>query len=194
MGRGGSSETHQYCEPSQIDVPGNRYSQLKIALLLLFVFINVSRSSDAAENLPVTPAETLSGQKLQFPTALTGKLSVCVFGFSKEAGDRTKTWMTRLNQDGMNAWSIANLEKAPAMVRGMIRGSMRKGTPAPQQDRSLIMTKDETAWKRALRSTQDNLPVVVLLDPSGRVLWTYEGVFRSDAYGQLKSNLAAAPK
>lgn len=83
------------------------------------------------ESLPVTQAETLTGQKLEFPTALAGKPAVCVFGFSKEAGDRTKVWMTRLSQDGINAWSVANLESAPALVRGMIRSSMRKGTPQP---------------------------------------------------------------
>jgi hypothetical protein len=72
----------------------------------------------AAENLPVTSAETLAGQKLEFPTALAGKPSVCVFGFSKEAGDRTKVWMTRLSQDGINAWSVAELEGAPGCFAG----------------------------------------------------------------------------
>jgi hypothetical protein len=43
----------------------------------------------AAESLPVTAAETLTGAKVSFPTALAGKPAVCVFGFSKEAGDRT---------------------------------------------------------------------------------------------------------
>ena len=109
-------------------MPGSRDPQLKIALTFVLAFVAVSRSSNAAEDLPVTPAETLSGQKLEFPSALAGKIAVCVFGFSKEAGVRTKTWMTRLSQDGINSWSIANLEKAPAMVRGMIRSSMRKGT------------------------------------------------------------------
>jgi hypothetical protein len=71
----------------------------------------------------------LSAQKLSFPAALAGKPAVCVFGFSKEAGDRTKEWMARLSKEGINAWSVANLEGAPAPVRGMIRSSMRNGTP-----------------------------------------------------------------
>ena len=57
----------------------------------------------------MTQAETLAGQKLEFPAALAGKAAVCVFGFSKEAGDGTKVWMTRLSEDGINSWSIANL-------------------------------------------------------------------------------------
>lgn len=149
-------------------------------------------SSAAAQNLPVTPAETLAGQKLEFPSALAGKPAVCVFGFSKEAGDRTKVWMTRLSQDGINAWSVANLEGAPGLVRGMIRSGMRKGTPQPLLERSLIMTKHEKAWKHALESKHDNLPVVVLLDATGRVLWTYEGLVGDEPYRELKTRLEAA--
>ncbi len=143
----------------------------------------------AAANWPVTPAETLTGQKVEFPTALAGKPVVCVFGFTKVAGDRTKIWMARLSQDGVNAWSVANLEGAPAFVRGMIRSSMRKGTAPPLLDRSLIMTKDEKSWKSALGVKQDNLPVVVLLDGKGQVLWTYEGLFADAPYQELKSKL-----
>jgi hypothetical protein len=143
----------------------------------------------AAENLPVTQAETLTGKKLEFPTALAGKPQICVFGFSKEAGDRTKVWMTRLNENGLPAWSIAELEAAPAFVRGMIRSSMRKGTALPLQERSLILTKDEKAWKHALGVKQDNIPVVVLIDSAGQVVWTYEGLFADDPYRELKSKL-----
>lgn len=160
--------------------------------MCFFALLATDSPSAWAENLPVTPAETLAGQKIEFPTAVMGKSSVCVFGFTKEAGDRTKVWMTRLSQDGINAWSIANLEGAPALVRGMIRSSMRKGTPAPLLERSLILTKDEKAWKHAVGVKQDNLPVVVLLDATGSVLWTYEGLFSDESYRELKTRLEAA--
>jgi hypothetical protein len=149
----------------------------------------------AAETLPVTPAETLSGQKLEFPTAALGKPAVYVFGFSKTAGDKVKPWMARLSQDGINCWSIANLEGAPSLVRGMIRSSMRKGTPEPLLDRSLVMTKDARGWKQALAVKQDHLPVAVLVDAMGKVLWTYEGVFGEEPYHELRTRLeAATPK
>jgi len=142
--------------------------------------------------LPVTSAETLSGHKLEFPAALAGKTAVCVFGFSRGAGERSKAWMTRLSQDGVDSWSIANLEKAPSLVRGMILSSMRKGTSEALQERSLILTADQIAWERATGATQENLPVVVILDRSGHVAWTYEGVFSDRAYQDLKGRLEAA--
>jgi hypothetical protein len=162
-----------------------------MAQACIFMLLSAG-SPSAAEDLPVTQAETLAGQKMEFPTALAGKPAVCVFGFSREAGDRTKLWMTRLSQDGINSWSVANLEGAPALVRGMIRSSMRKGTPPPLLERSLIMTKDEKAWKHALDAKHDNLPMVVLFDAGGRVLWTYEGLFTEEPYHELKTRLEAA--
>jgi hypothetical protein len=165
--------------------PGLGMSPIVLALALV-------AAATAAENLPVTAAETLSGHKLEFPTALAGKPAVCVFGFSKEAGDLSKVWMTRLYQDGISAWSVANLEKAPAFVRGMIRGSMRKGTPAPQLDRSLILTKDQKAWEKAVGSQQESQPVVVVMDPAGRILWTFQGPFAEEPYQRLKAKLEAA--
>ena len=142
--------------------------------------------------MPVTQAETLTGHKVEFPAALQGGLTVCVFGFSKGAGDLTKVWMARLSQDGIDVWSVAELEKAPALVRGMIRSSMRKGTPPALLEHSLILTKDEQAWKLAVGAKQDSLPVVVLLDATGRLLWRYEGEFGDEPYRELKARLSAA--
>ena len=152
----------------------------------------LAASCFAAENLPVTQAESLSGQKITFPPALAGMPAVCVFGFTREAGDKTKIWMTKLNDAGIKAWSIAELESAPAFVRGMIRSSMRKGTPQPLLERSLVMTKDEKAWRGALGVKQENLPVVVLLDAMGRVLWTYEGAVGEESLAELMKRLNAA--
>jgi len=158
----------------------------------LLVLLVTAICVGAAENLPVTPAESLDNQKLQFPTALGGMPAVCVFGFTKEAGDRTKAWMTRLNEGGIPAWSIADLEAAPSLVRGMIRSSMRKGTPQPLLKRSLIMTKDDRAWRVALGVKQENLPVVVLLDSAGKVLWVHEGLYDDGAAGELKKRFGDA--
>jgi hypothetical protein len=180
------------CFVADQSVPQNTGLKRRCAVAALLTFCSAARPSPAAENLPVTPAESLAGQKLEFPTVLAGKPAVCVFGFSKEAGERTGSWMTELSRDGIDSWSIANLEGAPVLVRGMIRASMRKGTPRALLARSLILTRDEKSWKVAVGAKQDNLPVVVLFDAKGRILWTYEGLFDSQAYRELKTELAAA--
>ena len=167
---------------------------MRPALLFVIACCAATLHIAAAEAIPSSHAETLTGQKLEFPAALLGKLpgkpAVCVFGFSKSAGDLTKVWMTRLNEDGVNVWSVADLEKAPSLVRGMIRSSMRKGTPQALLDHSLILTKDTDLWERAVGAAGESLPVVVLFDASGQIVWKYQGAFGDEKYRELKERLA----
>jgi len=150
----------------------------------------IAASSYAAEaGLPSTHGENLNGQQIEFPGVLQGKVSVCVFGFSKTAGDPAKAWMTRLEKEGIEAWSVADLEGAPSLVRGMIKSSMRKGTSESLRGRSLVLTKDEKAWKQALGATQPDLPVVAVFDSNGQTAWTYEGLVGADVLKRVKAKL-----
>jgi hypothetical protein len=75
----------------------------------------------------------------------------------------------------------------------MISGS-RLQTPQPLVERSLIVTKDGKAWQRAVKAKQGKLPLVVLLDAMGQVLWTYAGVADDEAYREPKTSLDAASR
>lgn len=143
-------------------------------------------AAEAAPPLPHTPAETLSGKKIVFPDVLAGAPAVCVFGFSHESGEPTKTWVMHLYESGIHAWSIAELEAAPGFIRGMIRASMRRETPANLQDHGLILTRDDKAWRAALGLTQDRVPLVVLLDASGQLVWSQSGVFNEKTLDELR--------
>lgn len=100
--------------------------------------------------------------------------------------------MTRLLRDRFEAWSVASLESAPALIRGLIRASMRKGTPENVQPRILVITKDEKAWKQAIGAKQDAVPTVVVLNGKGGIASTYEGEFAEAPYQKVKSKLDLA--
>jgi hypothetical protein len=159
-----------------------------ISARLFGMFLAIFAGSHAiGGELPATRGENLNGQQIEFPAALQGKVSVCVFGFSKIAGDRTKAWIMRLEKEGIGAWSVADLESAPSLVRGMIKSSMRKGTSESLRARSLVLTKDEKAWKQALDLKQADLPMVAVFDATGQIAWTYEGIVSDDAFARLKA-------
>jgi hypothetical protein len=163
-----------------------------ISALLFARLLTIFASLPAAgPELPATRGENLNGQQIEFPAVLRDKLSVCVFGFNKTAGDRAKTWMTRLEKEGIEAWSVVDLESAPSFVRGMIKSSMRKGTSESLRARSLVLTKDEKAWKQALDLRQPELPVVAVFDASGEIAWAYEGIVSDDVFARLKAKLDA---
>jgi len=77
-------------------------------------------------------------------------------------------------------------------VRGMIRSSMRGGTPVDKRPHVLTASSDEAAWKSYLELKDDSLPGVLLLDRAGRLLWVYIGVFEAVRYQTLQAATSEA--
>ncbi len=145
----------------------------------------------AAAPLPKAEAETLSGRKVTLPEVYGGRPAVVVWSFSRDAGERVKDWMSPLTKDGLNAYSAAMLEAAPRFIRPMIRSGMKKDTPSNQLDRNLLLYKDEQAWRGALGLKNDKVPLIVLVDAAGGVVWSYSGGYDAKAMAELKQRLAA---
>jgi hypothetical protein len=143
-----------------------------------------------AQDLPVTTAESIDGKKLEFPTALRGNIVTCVFGFGQDSSNKVGVWLESLSGDNINAWSVVNLEKVPAIARGSIRVSMRIGTPTALLGRSLIVAKYYKEWKKILEIQQDNLPVVALFDADGKLVWKGRGTFSASIEDELKAHIA----
>jgi hypothetical protein len=146
--------------------------------------------SAVAQDLPVTTAETIDGKKIQFPSDLRGSIVTCVFGFGRDSSDKAGVWLESLHGDGINAWSVVNLETAPSIARSTIRVAMRKGTPKELLGRSLIVAKFYKEWKQILEIEQDNLPVVVLFDADGKIAWKRRGTFSASISDELKAKIA----
>jgi len=143
------------------------------------------------QGLPAESAETLDGKKVDFPGALRGTVSVCVFGFGRESSDKATVWLENLSADGINAWSVVNIESTAAPARAVIRMTMRKGTPATLLGRSLVIAKDAKTWKQLLEVTKESLPVVVLFDAEGHIAWKRQGTFSGAIGDELKAQIAA---
>lgn len=143
-----------------------------------------------AQDLPNDKAESISGKKLDFPSALRGSVATCVFGFGKDSSDRVGVWLESLSSENINAWSVVNLESTTAGARGVLRMTMRKGTPKELLDRSLVISKDSKEWKRILEVEKESLPVVVLFDKEGKIVWKRAGTFSSSITDELKSRIS----
>jgi hypothetical protein len=163
-----------------------RNAALPLTLLALIGGSQYAKSQD----LPVTAAETIDGKKLEFPTALRGSIATCVFGFGEDSADKVGVWLESLSGDNINAWSVVNLETVPSVARGTLRVSMRIGTPVALRGRSLIIAKFYKEWKKILEIQQDNLPVVVLFDRDGKLVWKRRGTFSAAIADELKAEIA----
>lgn len=143
------------------------------------------------QSMPATAGETLSGKHIVLAEVTRGHPAVLVAGFSHEGGMGTGAWLKTLKADpalaGVAVYQVAMLEKAPGFVRGMIKSGMRKGLSASEQDRSVVLTKDDRLWRDYFDVSDDKDPYVMLIEADGKVLWRGHG-----AAGELEPQLKAA--
>jgi hypothetical protein len=140
----------------------------------------------AAEPLPRTEAETLSGRKVAMPDLFGGKPAVLVWSFSKEAGEKTAAWMAPLAKEGVNAYSVAMLEAAPRFVRGFIKSGMKQGMTPQQQDRMLLLYAGEKAWRTRLGLKDEKQLIVVVVNARGEAVWAHEGAYDGRKLAEVK--------
>lgn len=132
-----------------------------------------------AQQIPATAGETLSGKHVVPSELVRGHAVILVAGFSHDAGMQSNSWRKAIladsTLDGIPVYELAMLEKAPGMIRGMIKSGMRKGTSPAEQDRIIVMTQDQKLWEAFFAVENDKDPYVVMLNEKGDVLWHGHG-------------------
>jgi len=156
-----------------------------LAMLILPVF---------AQDLPKTPGETLSGKRVVLADELRGHAAVLVAGFSREGGNGTAAWVKAIHADnalvGTRVYEIAQIAGAPSLIRGMIKSGMKRSVPAAEHDTFVVLTQDEKPWRTYFDVSDDQVPYVVVIDATGRVLWRGHGS-AADLEPKLKEALKA---
>jgi hypothetical protein len=135
-------------------------------LFLLFV------GTLAAQSIPHAQADTLSGGKITLPDAVLGHPAIITIGFSRAGGDAASRWGGELRKQlagksDVRFYTVAVLQDAPKMVRGMIRHSMRNGVPKDQQDTFILIYDGEDAWKTFTGFSGADDAYVVVVDSAG---------------------------
>ena len=146
---------------------------------------------------PKLHGNTLDRTGIVIPDACVGKVTLLLLGFSKNGGQLTAAWRTPFLADfppdpRLTYYTVALLERAPSLLRGMIRAGMRRSTPLAERAHVVTAMVDESAWINYMKLKDDRLPAVLLLDQTGRLSWFYIGSFDSSHYASLKTAAKAA--
>jgi len=145
----------------------------------------------SAQTLPGTAGETLTGQRLVVAQAIQGRPLILIAAFSHKGGDRCSHWMQAIEKDpafaSATTYQLIMLGSVPSLFRGAIKGMIRKGVPPAEQSRFIVLTQDEKQWRSYFQVTAADDPYVVLLDSSGKRIWSGHGSAR-----QLEPGLRAA--
>lgn len=148
-----------------------------------------------AERLPTVTSETLAGNKLDLPAGLSGHVAVLCVGFSHASQSEVKAWTKALRgQFGKGTdipvYSVAVLEDAPRLVRGMIVHSMKSNVPPADQSKFLVIYKNEKELKQAAGFSEADDGYVMVLGPTGDVEYKYHGPSNERNVREVSSQIA----
>jgi hypothetical protein len=136
-------------------------------------------SAAAAQEMPRTPGDTLSGKHIILADQARGRPAILVAGFSREGGNGTGAWVKAIQSDsalsGIPVYEIAQIAGAPGFIRGLIRSGMKKSVPAAEHDTFVVLAQDESPWRSYFSVGDDKVPYVLVLDAAGKVLWRGHG-------------------
>ena len=140
-----------------------------------------------AEQFPRIEGENLLGQKMALPDAAAGHPAVVVIGFTHSSQNQTKAWAGRLQHE-VPTYSIAVLEDAPRLVRGMAVHGMKSGVPEDQRDHFLVIYHNEKELKQTAGFDRPDDAYVLLLDKDGAIQWRFHGAVTDGAVEELKAH------
>ena len=143
----------------------------------------------AQEAIPAIEGESLSGRAVSLPAAAAGRSAILIIGFTHASQKQVKEWTARMH-DGVPAWSIAVLEDAPRLMRGVITHSIKGSIPQNQHDRFLLVYHGEKAMKQAAGFEQPDDAYVLVIDGAGKIRWRFHGAVTDAAIDQARSHLA----
>jgi hypothetical protein len=133
-----------------------------------------------AQVIPHTDGETLSGKKIVLPDATVGHPAIFIVGFSHAAGESSGRWDKELRKDfssdsNLRILSVAELQDAPRLVRGMIRHGMRGSVPQNEQDSFVLLYQDEDVWKKLADFSEADDAYILVVDTAGNIRWRTHG-------------------
>lgn len=145
----------------------------------LYILALTLTAAAAAQSLPSTPGETLSGHRIVLAQMAQDHPTIVVAAFSHKGGERSGHWMQAMKKDpalaGVPVYQIVMLGSVPTLFRGALKDMIRKNIDPADQDRFVVLTQDENLWRAYFHVSVNEDPYVVLLDAHGQVRWTGHG-------------------
>ncbi len=138
----------------------------------------------------------LSGEKVDLPEALKGKVGVLVLGFSRPSGDVVAEWGKKLfheyNGSGAVAYyEMSVLESVPGILRGFVVKKIGESMPDVAKSHFLPVLDHEKDWKSVAGFKASDDAYVLVVDGSGVVRGRVKGVASDANVADVKRQVEA---
>jgi hypothetical protein len=147
--------------------------------------------------IPVVHGTVLSGDAVDLPDALKGKVGVLVVGFSQASRGQVTDWGKRLAADYHGSQSVVYYEMpvlagVPRLLRGYVLKKMSEDVPDRAKARFLPVYGQEAEWKAAAEFGKADVAYVLVVDETGAVRWHGSGGAEEALYAEVKRQVEQA--
>jgi hypothetical protein len=136
--------------------------------------------------------EFLTGRTAVLPQAASGRVALLILGFTYDSRFSVEAWAKRFRQD-FGTEPKATFFEIP-MIGGMARmgkwfidSGMRRGTPKADHENVITVYGGTDQWKQRMGFHDPKASYLILLSPSGNVVWRYAGSLGEEPYKALSS-------
>src|SRR4051812_7911749 len=146
----------------------------------------------AADAFPRVTGQTFGERAVIVPDAFKGKPTILVITFTRSAQEQARSWADKLKQKalGLETHQVLELEDVPRLMRGFVRGSIRRSIPKESQDNFVLLFEGEEALKKSVNYQASDDAYVVMLDSSGNIVWREHGAVDDKKFAALAKQVS----
>jgi hypothetical protein len=153
------------------------------ALLLL-----VTSAFAQSAHIPTLHVTAFDGTPIHLPDPVHPRPAILVLGFSQSSRPQVADWGKRLAADPAFAfYELPVLAAVPRLLRPLILGHIRASVPPILQPHFAPLLTDETQWRQAVQYTAPDDAYLLLVDPTGTILWRAHGPLTDATFAALQN-------
>lgn len=150
----------------------------------------------AAVRIPPVHGSVLSGEKVNLPEALKGKVGVLVLGFSRASGDVVAAWGKKLfreynGSDAVAYFEMSELESVPGILRGFVMKKISESMPDVAKSHFLPVLDHEKEWKAVAGFKASDDAYVLVVDDTGTLRGRVQGIATDANVAEVKRQVDA---
>ncbi len=140
---------------------------------------------------PTVTGANLEGQRFTLPGDLAGELNLLFIPFQRWHQDWVDSWVPTAKQlaaayPGLRYYELPTLPQMNPFARMSIDFGMKMGIPdRAAREATITLYIDKDRYRRALEIPSEQTITLLLVEPSGTILWRAEGPFAQDIARQL---------
>ncbi len=164
-----------------------------LAFALCVPTLHAADPSPAA-HIPEVHTLSFSGDRVDLPQMLDGKVAILVLGFSKSARTQATAWGRRLPTDYFYSpdvlyFEMPVLESVPRLLRGAVLRSIKSDVSTRSQPHFAPLITDEVRWRSLVHYSKPDDAYVLLVDSKGVVHAQLQGEPTDTSYQELRQSV-----